>query len=141
MEEGGEVIGGVGIAILLGVGFFLALLFSVLCRGLTKATEMNPNWMAFLAFIFSLIPPAVLLAAGLGEFAFYGFIGGILVLIYVLVGRGPVSHPTIMFGTDSGGRTNVLGCYPSEILTMTLMAVLLYELTTIFLWDELYRAT
>jgi len=62
------------------------------------------------------------------------------VLIYVIVGRGEASQPTIMFGTDTGGRMNVLGCYPAEILTMTMFAVLLYELTTIFLWDELYRA-
>ena len=136
-EEGG--IGGVSIAALLAVGFLLALLFSVLCRGLSKPTEMNPNWMAFLAFMFSVVPPAVLHAFGLESIAFYGFLGGILVLVYVLANRGEVSHPTIMFGTDTGGRTNILGCYPAEVLTMTLFAVLLYELTTIFLWDELYR--
>jgi len=140
MEDGGEVVGGVGIAVFLAIGFFLALLFSVICRGLTKPTEMNPNWMAFLAFMFSLVPPAFLLAVGWGNVAFFGFFGGILVLIYVIVGRGEASQPTIMFGTDTGGRMNVLGCYPGEILTMTMFAVLLYELTTIFLWDELYRA-
>ncbi len=138
MEET-EVIGGVGVAFFVAVGFLLALLFATLCRGLTKPTEMNPGWMAFLAFMFSVVPPAFLHAVGLEHLALYGFIGGLLVLIYVIVNRGEVSHPAIMFGTDSGGRTNVLGCYPAEILTMTLFAVLLYELTTIFLWDELYR--
>lgn len=137
--EGGEEIGGVTAATLLAVGFLLALLFSILCRGLTKPTEMNPNKMALVAFLFSVVPPAFLHAVGLESLAIYGFLGGALVLIYVLVNRGEVSHPAIMFGTDSGGRTNVLGCYPAEILTMALFAILLYELTTIFLWDELYR--
>jgi hypothetical protein len=137
--EGGEGIGGVGVAVLLGIGFVLALLFAVLCRGLAKPTELNPNMLAFLAFMFSVVPPAFLHAVGLESYAIYGFIGGALVLIYVFVNRGEVSHPAIMFGTDSGGRTNVLGCYPAEILSMTLFAVLLYELTTVFLWDELYR--
>jgi hypothetical protein len=139
MEGEEAAIGGVTIAILLAIGFGLALLFSVLCRGLTKPTEMNPNLMAVWAFLFSLVPPAVLFAVGLGSLAFYGFIGGVLVLIYVLVGRGEASHPAIMFGSDTGGRMNVLGCYPGEILSMTMIAVLLYELTTIFLWDALYR--
>jgi hypothetical protein len=137
--EGGETIGGVGIAVFLGIGFLLALLFSILCRGLTKPSEMNPNWMAFLAFMFSVVPPAILFAIGWDSVAFYGFIGGILVLIYVLVSRGELTSSTIMFGTDTGGRMNILGCYPAEILSMTLFAVLLYELTTIFLWDALYR--
>ena len=74
MEGDQEAVGGVTIAVLLAIGFGLALLFSVLCRGLTKPSEMNPNWMAVLAFLFSLVPPAVLFAVGLGHLAFYGFL-------------------------------------------------------------------
>jgi len=46
----------------------------------------------------------------------------------------------MMFGRDDQGRLSLFACSPEEVVTTVLYAVLAFEICTIFLWDQLYRA-
>ena len=63
---------------------------------------------------------------------------GRLLAVAILRKEGGVANA--MFGRDDQCRMAFLGCNTEEVVTTVLYTVLVFELTTMFCWDYLYRA-
>lgn len=136
---------GIGLAIWVFCAFMLASVFAMLCRGMGKSTEMNPEFLANMGFFWSIVPPAMLGASryfpwlDLSAWAPFAFVLGAAPLAIVMAIRGRPDHAPPLFGRDEQGRLTLFACTPQEVVTTLLYAVLTFEICTIFLWDELYR--
>ncbi|MBN35976.1 MAG: hypothetical protein CMM46_14615 [Rhodospirillaceae bacterium] len=135
-----------GLAVWLFCGFVLAAVFAMLCRGFGKSTEMNPEFLANMGFFWSVVPAAMFGASryfpwlDLSVLAPFAFLMGLVPLIVILVIRGTPEHAPPLFGRDDQGRLTLFACTPIEVITTLLYALLAFEICTIFLWDQLYRA-
>ncbi|MBT6202525.1 MAG: hypothetical protein P8Q36_13660 [Alphaproteobacteria bacterium] len=136
----------IGLAIWVFVAFMLASVNAMLCRGLGKSTEMNPEFLANMGFFWSVIPAAMFGASAyfpwldLSVIAPFAFLLGLVPLAVIYVIRGKPEQAPMMFGRDDQGRLSLFACSPEEVVTTVLYAVLAFEICTIFLWDQLYRA-
>jgi len=137
---------GIGLAVWIFLGFVLASVIAMLCRGYGKATEMNPEFLATMGFFWSVLPPAMFGASAyfpwlnLSVLAPFSFIGGLIPLLMIMTIRGKKEGENALFGRDSQGRLSLFGCSPFEVVTTLLYGLLCFEIATIFLWDEFYRA-
>jgi len=136
---------GVGLAIWVACGFLLGGVFAMLCRGLGKSTERNPEFLANMGFFWAVVP-----AAMFGASAFYApldasflapfaYVLGIVPVLGTLAMRTDTLHAPAWFGADDQGRFYILGNRVEEVVTTLLYVLLAYEIVTIFLWDSLYR--
>lgn len=136
---------GIELTIWLAGGFALACIFAMLCRGLGKSTERNPEFLAAMGFFWSILPAMMFGASryfaplDVGFLAPFGYVLGIVPVIATMSMRTDTQHAPPMFGHDDQGRMFFLGCRTEEVVKTVLYTVLVYELATIFLWDELYR--
>ena len=128
----------------LGV-FVVGALVAMLCRGLGKSTESNPELLANMGFWWCVGPTAMLGASAFFEpldvsrLAYFGFVFGLIPIWGTLRLRTAARHAAIMFGRDAQGRMHFLGCRTEEVVTTLLYALLAFELANVFLWNELYR--
>lgn len=139
------VLSEIGLAIWLVCGFTLAAVIAMLCRGIGKSTEMNPEFLANMGFFWAVGPTAALAASryfpwfDISALAPFGFVLGLVPLAVIASARGSPEHPPPLFGRDSQGRLSLFACNPQEVVTTLLYALLACEICMIFLWDELYR--
>ncbi len=133
------------LAVWIFVGFVIAAVFAMLCRGIGKSTEMNPEFLANMGFFWSVIPAALFGATryfpwlDLTWLAPFGFLLGVVPLIFIVTARGSTEHTVPLFGRDNQGRLSLFACTPFEVITTCLYALLAFEICAIFLWDQLYR--
>ncbi len=126
-------------------GFVFASLIAMLCRGLGKSTEINPEFLANMGFWWSVLPAAMMAASAyypplnVSHLAYFGFLFGIIPLIGTVILMKRTKNAADLFGRDDQGRMSFLGSQTEEVVTTVLYGVLAFELTTIFLWDQLYR--
>jgi hypothetical protein len=137
---------GIGLAIWILMGFLFASIIAMLCRGYGKSTEMNPEFLATMGFFWSITPPAMFGASAyfpwldLSFLAPFAFVLGLIPLFVIMSISQRGAKDNAFFGRDSQGRLSLFGCSPHEVVTTLLYGLLSFEIATIFLWDEFYRA-
>ena len=137
---------GIGLALWTVGGFAFACCMAMLCRGIGKSTEINPEFLANMGFWWSIIPAGTMAATtfypplNISHYAYFGFLFGLVPVFGALALRKDTTHADAMFGRDDQGRMSFLGCRNDEVLTTVLYSLLVFELATIFCWDYLYRA-
>ena len=136
---------GIGLALWILGGFAFACCIAMLCRGIGKATEISPEFLANMGFWWCVLPTGTLAATAfypplnISQWAYFGFLFGFVPVIGALILRKEGGVANAMFGRDDQGRMAFLGCNTEEVDTTVLYTVLVFELTTIFCWDYLYR--
>jgi len=136
---------GVNMAIAVAIIFIIACLVAMLCRGLGKATEVNPEFCANMGFWWTVLPVGMIAATGffpplnISHYAPYGVLFAVVPIVGTIMLRKADVQGADMFGRDDQGRLSFLGCRPDEITTTVMYSLLGFELANIFLWDELYR--
>ena len=137
---------GIGLALWILGGFAFACCMAMLCRGLGKSTEINPEFLANMGFWWSLLPAGTIAATvfypplNISQYAYFGFLFGLVPVVGALLLRKKSSHADALFGRDDQGRMSFLGCRSDEVVITIMYTVLVFELSTIFLWDYLYRS-
>lgn len=138
---------GIEMAIAVVLVFMIAWVVAMLCRGLGKHTEVNPEFLANMGFWWTVLPVGMISAtryfepvAHLSQYAWFGVLFGLVPIAASIALRKPEVKADPFFGRDDMGRMSFLGCRPDELVITFFYTLLAFELATIFLWDELYRA-
>lgn len=136
---------GIGLALWMLGGYIFASCMAMLCRGIGKSTEISPEFLANMGFWWSLLPAGAIAATvfypplNISEYAYFGFLFGLVPVAGALALRKESHVEHVMFGRDDQGRMAFLGSSTEEVAITVLYTLLVFELSTIFCWDYLYR--